>query len=42
MAADWECRCTHIGVITAEPGLQLVRADGSAFRLERSGYDHFG
>jgi thiamine-monophosphate kinase len=42
MAADWDCRCTHIGVITAEPGLQLVRADGSAFRLERSGYDHFG
>jgi len=42
VAGGWECRCTRIGVITAEPGLQLVRADGSAFPLERSGYDHFG
>lgn len=41
-AAGWECRCTGIGVITDEPGLQLVRADGSPFRLERLGYDHFG
>ena len=42
VAATWECRCTRIGVITAEPGLQLARADGSAFPLERLGYDHFG
>lgn len=42
VAADWACRCTRIGVITAEPGLRLVRADGSAFHLERLGYDHFG
>ena len=42
VAASWECRCARIGVITAEPGLQLVRADGSAFHLERLGYDHFG
>ena len=42
VAASWECRCTRVGVITGEPGLQLVRADGSAFHLERSGYDHFG
>lgn len=42
VARGWECRCTRIGVITAEPGLRLVRADGSAFRLERLGYDHFG
>ena len=42
VAAGWECRCTRVGVITAEPGLQLVRADGSAFHLDRSGYDHFG
>ena len=41
-AAGWECRCTGIGVITDEPGLQLVRADGSVFHLDRSGYDHFG
>ncbi len=40
-AASWDCRCTRIGVITAEPGLRLVRADGSAFHLERLGYDHF-
>lgn len=42
VAAAWECGCARIGVITAEPGVQLIRADGSAFRLERSGYDHFG
>lgn len=41
-AAAWDCRCTRIGAITAEPGLRLVRADGSGFPLERSGYDHFG
>ena len=42
VAADWDCRCTGIGIITEEPGLQLCRADGSAFPLERAGYDHFG
>ena len=42
VAAGWECRCTRVGVIAGEPGVQLVRADGSAFLLERSGYDHFG
>ena len=42
VAADWECRCTRIGAITAEPGLRLIRADGSIFHLERLGYDHFG
>ncbi|HRF44693.1 MAG TPA: thiamine-phosphate kinase [Candidatus Competibacteraceae bacterium] len=41
LAMRWDCRCTRIGVITAEPGLQLFRADGSVFRLDRSGYDHF-
>lgn len=41
-AAGWECRCTGIGVIAAEPGLRLIRADGSPFHLERLGYDHFG
>jgi len=41
-AAAWNCRCTGIGRITQEPGLQLRRADGSAFLLERLGYDHFG
>lgn len=42
VAAAWDCRCTRIGVIEAEPGLRLVRADGSALHLERFGYDHFG
>ena len=41
LAMDWDCRCTRIGVITAESGLQLRRADGSALRLTRQGYDHF-
>jgi thiamine-monophosphate kinase len=40
-AAAWDCQCTHIGAITAEPGLQLIRADGSTFTLEHFGYDHF-
>lgn len=42
VAAAWNCRCTGIGIITEEPGLQLCRADGSAFPLDQSGYDHFG
>lgn len=42
LATDWDCCCTRIGVVAAEPGLRLFRADGSAFRLERLGYDHFG
>jgi thiamine-monophosphate kinase len=42
LAARWSCRCTRIGVIETEPGLRLVRVDGSAFALERLGYDHFG
>lgn len=41
LAMGWDCRCTRIGVITAEPGLQLLRADGSLLRLVRQGYDHF-
>ncbi|MDG4553268.1 MAG: thiamine-phosphate kinase [Candidatus Competibacter sp.] len=39
--ARWICRCTRIGVVTTEPGLRLTRADGSAFDLQRLGYDHF-
>lgn len=42
VAANWDCRCTRVGVIEPEPGLRLVRADGSAFPLGRLGYDHFG
>jgi thiamine-monophosphate kinase len=42
VAATWDCRRTRVGVIEPEPGLRLVRADGSAFPLERLGYDHFG
>lgn len=41
VASAWDCRCTRIGVIAPEPGLRLLRADGSEFRLERLGYDHF-
>ena len=40
-ALGWDCRCTRIGAITAEPGLRLVGAESSAFHLERLGYDHF-
>lgn len=40
-AMAWDCRCTRIGTVTVEPGLRLVRADGSTFTLERFGYDHF-
>ena len=42
VTASWDCRCTRIGVIEAEPGLRLVRSDGSIFHLERLGYEHFG
>ncbi|MCP5158989.1 MAG: thiamine-phosphate kinase [Gammaproteobacteria bacterium] len=41
LALHWDCRCTCIGVITAEPGLWLLRADESVFHLHRSGYNHF-
>ncbi|MCB1776060.1 MAG: thiamine-phosphate kinase [Candidatus Competibacteraceae bacterium] len=40
-AVNWDCRCTPIGVITAESGLRLLQADGLAFRLNQPGYDHF-
>ena len=42
LAVARDCRCTRIGVIEAESGLRLVRADGSTFPLERLGYNHFG
>jgi thiamine-monophosphate kinase len=32
---------TVIGKITAEPGLAVWRPDGSAYRAERPGYEHF-
>lgn len=41
-AKNWDCRCTRIGVITAEAGLRLMDAQGSIFQLDRLGYDHFG
>ncbi len=41
LAAHWDCACTQIGVITAESGLRLHRADGSVFPLEQAGYNHF-
>lgn len=36
------CPFTVIGRTDAEPGLRLVRPDGSPFLLARSGYEHFG
>lgn len=41
VAATWDCPCTCIGEIVAESDLQLSHADGSAFPLDRLGYDHF-
>lgn len=37
----WDCNYTEIGVIEAEPGLRCVRDDGTLYRTERLGYDHF-
>lgn len=42
LAKMWDCRCTRIGVIEAEPGLRLCHADGTVLHLGRLGYDHFG
>jgi thiamine-monophosphate kinase len=36
-----ECPVTCIGSITAQPGMQWVRTDGSVFQPEGSGYRHF-
>jgi thiamine-monophosphate kinase len=35
------CRLTVIGVITEQPGLRCVQADGRDWRPARGGYDHF-
>ncbi|HHM05878.1 MAG TPA: thiamine-phosphate kinase [Gammaproteobacteria bacterium] len=35
------CPCTPIGALSAAPGLQLQRKDGTAFSLASPGYDHF-
>ncbi len=37
----WDCQCSEIGTIKAEPGLHCVRADGSELALTQGGYDHF-
>jgi thiamine-monophosphate kinase len=41
LAATWDCACTEIGVIEAEPGLRCLRADGTRYQPARLGYDHF-
>jgi thiamine-monophosphate kinase len=41
LAAQWECTCTEIGVIEAQPGLRYQYKDGSPFYLSGTGYDHF-
>ena len=38
---QWDCACHPIGVIEAEPGLRLINSDGSSFKLNNKGYDHF-
>lgn len=38
---DWDCRCTEIGEIEAEPGLRCRREDDSLLLLKRTGHDHF-
>jgi thiamine-monophosphate kinase len=40
-AADWDCRCTRIGVIEAQPGLRLLTEKGDPLPLMKTGYDHF-
>ncbi|HXH02999.1 MAG TPA: thiamine-phosphate kinase [Candidatus Competibacteraceae bacterium] len=40
-AAGWDCPLTEIGVIELEPGLRCLRPDGTLYRPERVGYDHF-
>lgn len=40
-AAAWDCACTAVGVIEAEPGLRCVRPDGEPYVLQETGYDHF-
>lgn len=41
LARTWECRCTEIGIIETELGLRCQRSDGTPYRTERLGYDHF-
>lgn len=42
LAAHWDCACTEIGVIEAQPGLRYQRIDNNRFYLSSgTGYDHF-
>ncbi len=38
---DFDCRLTAIGEIEAQPGLRLMRCDGSCYEPHRTGYVHF-
>lgn len=41
LCRTWDCPCSNIGVISAELGLRLQRADGTNFALQDTGYQHF-
>lgn len=41
LVRTWECRCTEIGIIETERGLRCQWSDGTPYRTERWGYDHF-
>jgi len=41
VAHEWQCGITRIGTIDSEAGLRLKRHDGSPFKLQAHGFDHF-
>jgi thiamine-monophosphate kinase len=41
LAERCDCRLTAIGVVTDQPGLRCLQANGSHWRPVRAGYDHF-
>jgi thiamine-monophosphate kinase len=41
LAAGWDCAFTEIGVIEVESGLRCQREDGTLYKIQRPGYDHF-
>lgn len=41
ISRSWDCGCTPVGLIETEPGLRCSRGDGSPFRPNKGGYEHF-
>ncbi len=41
IAQQWNCHCTCIGAIEAEPGLRCVDKQGELVYFTKSGYEHF-